>query len=222
MCVDVFLGWWDTTSKVSELVHLFARPTLLCGGVTSLIKAHVFHHVCVDMEAYASSWSFQTMLQGFRLGGCICQKHYVINVVHVSNRLCWVTYICVLVRVCMYICIHTYTHSYTHSHTYTHTQIHTHTYIYIYIHTYNIYIFVYIYIYIYILGSLNKFPDFFSYGHFYWLYTYETLNSFESNLLRLQCTCCTVPTTSWRPHGSPRVSVSMTFITASFISSIVS
>ena len=25
------------------------------------------------------------------------------------------------------------------------------------------------------------------------------------NLLRLQCTCCTVPTTSGRPHGSPLV-----------------
>ena len=27
----------------------------------------------------------------------------------------------------------------------------------------------------------------------------------RSNLLRLQCTCCTVPTTSRRPHGSPLV-----------------
>ena len=27
----------------------------------------------------------------------------------------------------------------------------------------------------------------------------------RSNLLRLQCTCCTVPTTSARPHGSPLV-----------------
>ena len=26
-----------------------------------------------------------------------------------------------------------------------------------------------------------------------------------SNLLRLQCTCCTIPTTSGRPHGSPLV-----------------
>ena len=33
----------------------------------------------------------------------------------------------------------------------------------------------------------------------------HTWNSslFRSNLLRLQCTCCTVPTTSRRPHGSP-------------------
>ena len=27
----------------------------------------------------------------------------------------------------------------------------------------------------------------------------------QSNLLRLLCTCCTVPTTSGRPHGSPLV-----------------
>ena len=27
----------------------------------------------------------------------------------------------------------------------------------------------------------------------------------RSNLLRMQCTCCTVPTTSGRPHGSPLV-----------------
>ena len=33
----------------------------------------------------------------------------------------------------------------------------------------------------------------------------HTWNSspFRSNLLRLQCTCCTPPTTSGRPHGSP-------------------
>ena len=35
----------------------------------------------------------------------------------------------------------------------------------------------------------------------------NTLNSspLRSILLRLQYTCCTVPTTSWRPHGSPLV-----------------
>ena len=27
----------------------------------------------------------------------------------------------------------------------------------------------------------------------------------QSNLLRLQCTCCTIPTTSGRPHGNPLV-----------------
>ena len=29
-----------------------------------------------------------------------------------------------------------------------------------------------------IQGAHNKFPDFFSYGHFYWKYTHETLVSF--------------------------------------------
>ena len=47
-------------------------------------------------------------------------------------------------------------------------------------------------------GSLNKFIDFFC---------MDTWNSstLRSNLLRLQCTCCTVPTTSGRPHGGPLV-----------------
>ena len=44
------------------------------------------------------------------------------------------------------------------THIHTHTP-HTHTYTHIHIH---------IYIYIYIQGAHNKFPDFFSYGHFYW------------------------------------------------------
>ena len=45
------------------------------------------------MEAYASSCLFQTMLQGFGLGGCICQKRYVIGVVRVCNCLCGVPYV---------------------------------------------------------------------------------------------------------------------------------
>ena len=56
-----------------------------------------------------------------------------------------------------------------------------------------------------IRGSLNKFPDFF----FVWalLLIVHTWNSspLRSNLLRLQCTCCTVPTTSAKPHGRPLV-----------------
>ena len=38
----------------------------------------------------------------------------------------------------------------------------------------------------------------------WWWFIVKTWNSspLRSNLLRLQCTC-TVPTTSWRPHGSP-------------------
>ena len=55
-------------------------------------------------------------------------------------------------------------------------------------------------------GSLNKFPDIF----FVWalLLIVHTWNSslLPSNLLQLQCTCCTIPTTSARPHWSPLVS----------------
>ena len=98
------------------------------------------------------------------------------------------------------------------------------SYIYIYIYIY-MYIYIYIYIYIYmrekrkwtrhvcwkdkrkkdIRGSLNTFPAFF----FVWalLLIVHTRNSspLRSNLHRLQCTCCTVSTTSERPHGSTLV-----------------
>ena len=37
------------------------------------------------MEADAYSGSFQTMSQGFGLGGCICQKRYTIGEVGVGN-----------------------------------------------------------------------------------------------------------------------------------------
>ena len=57
---------------------------------------------------------------------------------------------------------------------------------------------IYIYIYIYTQGAYDKFPDFFRMGTF-------IDSPLRSNLLRLQCTCCTVPTTSGRPHGSPLV-----------------
>ena len=56
-----------------------------------------------------------------------------------------------------------------------------------------------------IRGSLNKFQDFF----FVWalLLIVHIWNSspLRSNLFRLQCTCCTVPTTSGRTLGSPLV-----------------
>ena len=64
--------------------------------------------------------------------------------------------------------------------------------------------YIYIYIYIYIRGSLDKFSDF-----FVWvlLLIVNTWNSspLRGNLLWLQCTRYTVPTTSRRPHGSPLV-----------------
>ena len=63
---------------------------------------------------------------------------------------------------------------------------------------------LYIYIYVYIRGSLNKFPDFFRMGTFIDS-THINPRPLRSNLLRLQCTCSTIPTTFWRPHGSPFV-----------------
>ena len=55
-------------------------------------------------------------------------------------------------------------------------------------------------------GAYDKFPDFF---FFVWalLLIVHSWNScpLRSNLLWLQCTCCIVPTTSGRLHGSPLV-----------------
>ena len=56
--------------------------------------------------------------------------------------------------------------------------------------------------------AYDKFPDFF----FVWallliIYTWNS-SPLRSNLLRMQCTSCTVPTTSWKPHRSPLVGAS--------------
>ena len=52
--------------------------------------------------------------------------------------------------------------------------------------------------------SLNKFPDFFVWA---FLLRVQTWNSspLQSNLLRMQCTCCTIPTPSGRSHWNPLV-----------------
>ena len=63
---------------------------------------------------------------------------------------------------------------------------------------------LHIYIYIYIRGSLNKFQDFFVCALLLIVHTWNS-SPLPSNLLRLQCTCCTVPTISGRPGGSPLV-----------------
>ena len=55
--------------------------------ITTLIKAHVLRFVCIHMEVYAAYCLLQTMQQGFSLGRCIYQKHYVISVVNVNNNL---------------------------------------------------------------------------------------------------------------------------------------
>ena len=51
---------------------------------------------------------------------------------------------------------------------------------------------------------INKFPDFFVWALLLIVHTWNS-SPLWSNLLRLQCTCCTVPTASGRPHGSPLV-----------------
>ena len=64
-------------------------------------------------------------------------------------------------------------------------------------------LYIYIYIYIYIRGALNKFPDFFVWELLLMVHTWNS-SPLQSNLLRLQCTCCTDPTTSVWPHRSPQ------------------
>ena len=112
-------------------------------------------------------------------------------------------------------CTHTYTH--THTHTQTHTHTHTHTYIYLYL---------YIYIYIHTLcvcvcvcvcsfkGPWHipwlqnsvfdiyevhtiSFQTFFVWALLLIVHTWNS-SPLRSNLLRLQCTCSTVPTNSSR------------------------
>ena len=51
----------NTASSVGELVYLFQRTIVLWGDAASFIKAHIFRLVYVDMEAYASSYLFQTI-----------------------------------------------------------------------------------------------------------------------------------------------------------------
>ena len=75
--------------------------------------------------------------------------------------------------------------------------------IYIYVRI-NVCALIYIYIYIYIRGSLNEFQTFFVWALLLRVHTWNS-SPLWSNLPRLQCTCCTAPTTSGGPHGSPLV-----------------
>ena len=55
-----------------------------------------------------------------------------------------------------------------------------------------------------IRGAYDKFPDFFVCALLLIVHTWNS-SPLRSNLLRMKCTCSTVPTTSGRPHGSPLV-----------------
>ena len=96
---------------------------------------------------------------------------------------------------------------------YIYIYIYMYIYIYIYINTL-IYIYIRLYIYIYIRrvmftknqismyeDHLINFQTFFVWAFLLIAHTWKS-SPLRSNLLRLQCTCCTVTTTSGRPHGS--------------------
>ena len=57
---------------------------------------------------------------------------------------------------------------------------------------------------IYIRVAYDKVPDIFVWTLLLIVHTWNS-SSLRSNLLRLQCTCCTIPKTSGRPHWSPLV-----------------
>ena len=63
--------------------------------------------------------------------------------------------------------------------------------------------YIYIYIYIYQVYTI-RFQTFFVWALLLIVHKWNS-SPLPSNLLRLQCTCCTVLTTSARPHGSPLV-----------------
>ena len=75
---------------------------------------------------------------------------------------------------------------------------------------------------LHIQGSLNKFPDFFVWALLLIVHTWNS-SPLRSNLLWLQCIFLYRSNNFFKvPWKSSCVSVSMTFVTASFISSIVS
>ena len=57
---------------------------------------------------------------------------------------------------------------------------------------------------LYIRGSFNKFLDIFVWALLLIVHTWNS-SPLRSNLPRLQCTCCIIPTTSGRLNGSPLV-----------------
>ena len=62
---------------------------------------------------------------------------------------------------------------------------------------------IYIYIYIYEVHTIS-FQTFSVWGLLVIAHTWNS-SPLRNNLLQLKCTCCTVPTTSSRPHGTPLV-----------------
>ena len=80
---------WDPVSKIH--VHWFQRTIILSGNVSFLIKTYVLHFVCIHIEVNATCCLFQTMQQGFSLGGCNCKKCNFICIVSIHNSFCGVS-----------------------------------------------------------------------------------------------------------------------------------
>ena len=85
---------------------------------------------------------------------------------------------------------------------YIHIHILAYMHIYIYIYIY-ICIYTYISIYAYDVHTIS-FQTFFVWALLLIVHTWNS-SPLRSNFLRLQCTCCTVPTNYAKPHGRPLV-----------------
>ena len=67
------------------------RGPPFCVEMSPLWLKHMYS-VCLHWHGgLCTCWSFQTMQQGFSLGGCICYKRYVISVVCIHYSLCGVS-----------------------------------------------------------------------------------------------------------------------------------
>ena len=133
-------------------------------------------------------------------------------------------YVCVCVYMCVCVCICVYIYIYIYIYIYVCARVYIYIYIYIYIYVCVcvcvcvctcVYIYVYIYIYIYICEVHTiGFQTFFVWALLLIVYTWN-FSPLQSNLLPFQQLL-------EGPWKSSCVSVSMTFVTAFFISSIVS
>ena len=83
------------------------------------------------------------------------------------------------------------------------THINTHMHTYIYNYNYDQLRIIHIYKHTYEVHTIS-FQTFFVWALLLIVHTWNS-SPLRSNLLRLQSTCCTVPTTSAKPHGSPLV-----------------
>ena len=78
-------------SRGDKFVHLFQGATFLVAMAfvwfCFWLKC-IYYFFRIYMKAYTTCCFFQTMQQEFGLGGCICQKRYVISVVRICYSFC--------------------------------------------------------------------------------------------------------------------------------------